>query len=412
MNQDAKLPLNKKWSFLKNNLLNGPYTDQELVKVFKEKKIDQNDLILNAEDHKWYSLEELNDLGFNIQKQATLSHDKEPLIVNESMVVIEPIKENHMSEDEVRRHNEILKSQPQIVVPPPSEIKTRPSILFKDMNIASEGQSSNFDKDKMTLKQQLESKKKYVIFSSIGVLVFVLLFVLRYQKNDITTAATFEEQVPLDENALDQNQSQRADQQKNIESEHQTQTEKKLKANQEQSVGEVNGLAAQSDQVQDSINNQKNQNDARSLSVERKAKYVIYIDRHRKLTEEIKIQVDVLHLRFGNNVRQKIKVSKYWDKYYTEWLNLSDRVQAEIDLSVADSKDDADLSLILTKFTNLFNTVRTYADILNGNLRQFFTTQKLSEDKEIQMDAFKEKINSLINEVEIKLKELEKKTID
>lgn len=412
MNQDAKLPLNKKWSFLKNNLLNGPYTDQELVKVFKEKKIDQNDLILNAEDHKWYSLEELNDLGFNIQKQAALSHDKEPLIVNESMVVIEPIKENHMSEDEVRRHNEILKSQPQIVVPPPSEIKTQPSILFKDMNIASEGQSSNFDKDKMTLKQQLESKKKYVIFSSIGVLVFVLLFVLRYQKNDITTAATFEEQVPLDENALDQNQSQRADQQKNIESAHQTQTEKKLKANQEQSVGEINGLAAQPDQVQDSINNQKNQNEARSLSVERKAKYVIYIDRHRKLTEEIKIQVDVLHLRFGNNVRQKIKVSKYWDKYYTEWLNLSDRVQAEIDLSVADSKDDADLSLILTKFTNLFNTVRTYADILNGNLRQFFTTQKLSEDKEIQMDAFKEKINSLINEVEIKLKELEKKTID
>ena len=445
MNQDAKLPIDKKWSYLKNNLLNGPFTDQELLSAYTENKIESQDLILNTVDQKWYSVEELPFLKASPalsvapsvdshQAQADIAYQEFNHFVNHqsfslnsensstvtSHVAANPsasnshvttsvqstskenLIESHMSDEEVRRHNELLKSQPQIVVPPSSEMKTKPSIAFSGINIdlaenSSLQQSVHSRAEKLSFKDKFESQKKTVIFSAIAILVLVLVIALNLKKEN--------QQADLDSsNTIDEE----------LASAHskpikKTKDDAAVSAEQVAAVDRDSAQSEAASALKNTAAAAEIKTEDPALVAERKAKYMVYLDRHKKLIDDIKNQVEILNVRFGNNVKQKIRVSKYWDKYYTEWLDVSNRVQAEIDLSVAESKDDADLSLVLTKFTNLYNSVKTYTELLNSNLRQFFSSQKLSEEKSIQMDAFKEKINSQVNEVELKIKELEKK---
>jgi len=440
MNQDAKLPIDKKWSYLKNNFLNGPFTDQELISAYTDKKIESQDLILNTVDQKWYSIEELpflkaspalsvapasnshqakadiayqefnhfvNHQSFSlnnensVQTVSQVTHSATALnnnTVDTHATSKESLIESHMSDDEVRRHNELLKSQPQIVVPPSSEMKTKPSIAFSGIHVEAtdsvQSQNVRASAESFSLKNKIESRKKTVIFSAIAVLVLILLIALNLKKENPQT--DLEDVQTIDDNSAGQSSS--------------------LNKNNKDAAAPVEQVsAAGGDSAPSSATSDKSvaaadiKTEDPMLAAEKKAKYMIYLDRHKKLTEEIKAQVEILNMRFNNNIKQKIRVSKYWDKYYTEWLDVSNRVQAEIDLSVSESKDDADMSLILTKFTNLYNSVKTYTDLLNSNLRQFFSSQKLSEEKSIQLDAFKEKINSQVNEVELKIKDLEKK---
>lgn len=421
MNQDAKLPIDKKWSFLKNNYLNGPYTDQELKSAFIDKKIESQDLILNSEDQKWYSIDEIPFLVTSTTKKTTQLHSPNQIVLDDhdqknksflddanlkSFSVKENSVEFRMSDEEVRRHNELLKSQPQIVVPPSSEMKTKPSIAFSGINIDPSSAELNSKFDQIT-NQSLHSKsvnfsqfvlsKKNIIYVSAAILMLALILLLNFKKNNMQS---------LTENPIIQDDHAN---QFNLDSEI-----KKIKEPAPENItsNEKSKLEKPVDKETKDALLVESKPDDLALSLEKKAKYVVYLDRHKKMTEDLKSQVETLNLRFNNNIKQKIKVSKYWDKYYNQWIETSSRVQAEIDLSVAQSQDDSDLALILTKFTSLYSLVKNYAEMLNGQIHQFFSSQKINDENMAQLIAIKEKINSQINEIEIKTKEIEKKISD
>lgn len=119
-----------------------------------------------------------------------------------------------------------------------------------------------------------------------------------------------------------------------------------------------------------------------------------------------KDQMDTLTLRFGNNIKQKIQVSKYWDKYYNAWPPLSTQFDLEMDrLKSESSNGEIFYDDVVADLQNLNHLAKEYIQTMDTEIRRFFLSQKIEASDMQKIEKSKElafkKISTLREKIEI-----------
>lgn len=120
-------------------------------------------------------------------------------------------------------------------------------------------------------------------------------------------------------------------------------------------------------------------------------------------------QLDTLSLRFGNNINQKIQVSKYWDKYYSAWLPLSNQFDSEMErLKSEVESGEIFYDEVVADLQNLNHLTKEYTKSLDTEIRVFFKTQHLTSEQEKKIEKLKDQAFKKLNQLSDRITSFEK----
>jgi len=282
---------NKKWTFIDNDSLKGPFSDEELLQQYMSKSIADDDLILNIPEKKWMCVSEIS----------------------------------YIHDSKLKHKNELKKLMTQQPVIQLEQIVNQVNTLSKP----------DLKTDTANKKSKLRTHRKSVVSLTVLGLMVLVLFVsgvyVVYQKK-------VEQQNELVK-------AQKAEQRLILENE-------KIKKEQ---ILKQKALQAEKNKIRQN-----------------------FLKKQNELLLVISEQVSILELRFGNNIKQKITIPKYWDKYFNEWEKSNDMISKEIKLLELNVSQNSDLSIQFEQLKDIHLLMENYANSLNRELRLFFSSQKIN----------------------------------
>lgn len=344
-----------KWTYIRGESLQGPFSDEQLLTRLNIDDLKSDDLILNTVEEKWYNIAELDFL-----KSPTVQ-ENELVIENQADT---PKSINHdgpkfLIQEPVRDLNQIV-----------SKINSLPKPVVNADFVKREHVQSILNADKSFLgrlkliKSKILQLDRKVLIAIASVLILLLGFKL------YTDAVARE-------------------------------NEAKRIAAEEEKVAQAKALQLKKEQ-QLKAEKLRKENE---LKVEKRRKIKIFVDKQKNIIDEIKSQMAILELRFGNNIKQQIRTPKFWEKYYNEWSTVSQEISDEID----DSKNFKEEGIVelRDKISHLYLSMKEYSSYLDKQLRLFFTKQKIEKPILTAIESQKNDLTAEILEVEKYIQNIE-----
>ena len=443
----------KKWCFLKDEYFHGPFTDTELTEYFLSNKINHDDYILNKQDESWYEVKDLEFLKpdyIQRRKDEKLKKERE---IFEKNIFHKINQQGSFKNSFIENTNDVLNNE----INQCTNRQTQLATLIQQQSLLTSG---------LKLKQIIQSKYRSILVVSMILVLFVVPYILDkfsekkllkqldlLNQNQIRqvqslTGKSFENLGFQGKFFIIENAGQILIQfvsnvqskielnvkiegvpstligafnySKNIKINGRNGIYEPIKLSRSVPKGEYRfivtcydcksvGLEPGKELVVENmfLNGQKDKSYDRELAkyhqtVRNKAKdELVYFNQVMNLYKE---QVDILAFRFGNNIKQEIKVSKYWDKYYNNWLPLRDQFDSEMDrLKTEVEQGDIFYDEIVADMQNLNFLAKEFIQILDTEVRLFFKTQQLTEDQRKKIDKAKDlvykKINSMVDRI-------------
>jgi len=345
----------QKWTYIRGESLQGPFSDEQLISQLNVDDLKSDDLILNTVEEKWYNIAELDFL----KPSASQEHET---IFEKQEDIIKPSNSDgpkFLIQEPVRDLNQIV-----------SKINSLPKPVVNADFVKREHVQSilNADKSFLGRLKLLKSKlinvdRKILIF--IAIVMTLLLGFKIY--NDAIARENEAKRIILEEIKKSQAQALQ------LKKEQQFKDEKLRKENE--------------------------------LKNEKRNKIKIFVSKQKNIVDEIKSQMAILDLRFSNNIKQQIKTPKFWEKYYIEWLTISQEISDEIDEKLNFKDEETDL--LQGKVSHLYIAAKEYSAYLDKQLRVFFNKQKIEKTVLTKMEVQKNQLSSEISDVEQKIQSLE-----
>ena len=444
----------KKWCFIKDDYFHGPYTDTELVELFLSNKFTLDDYILNKVEESWYEANELSFLkpdSIQKQKEERLQKEKEifeknilhkiteksavkdlfidtALETTQESFNIENI-ENSLVQDEPVRNLAATVIKKYRLTPKGYLLVLTCGVLaltpfFKSKYIESKQlkQLELLNQSQIRQVQSLTEKTfdsvgfqgKFFLVENSGQ---ILLQLVSNVKTNVELNIKIEGVASTLIGAFNFNKVVKVEGHNGI--------FEPIKLSKSIPKGEYRLTAVCYDCKSIDIeagkeitaenmflNGVKDKTYDRELTkyhqtVRLKAKdELIYFNQVMNLFRD---QLDTLTLRFTNNVKQQIKVSKYWDKYYNAWLPLSSQFDSEME-RLKSEVDSGEIFYdeVVADLQNLNYLTKEYTKGLDTELKVFFKNQTLTQEQDKKIDKLKDLAYKKLNQLSDRISSFEK----